>query len=185
MKKILLTLFTVFIMTAYTVNVYGQTASTANASAGARLIVPMTLTEKNSLDFGTSIIQSGMEGSVVLSASDSSRDFNGGVSGSLTGTPASNAVFIISGTPKSTFALTLPTSIIVVEPGAMSMSINDLKVLFTVTSENVDVENNTSISSVLGDEGTASFRLGGKLNIGSGQVSGVYSGSYAVSVDYN
>jgi hypothetical protein len=186
MKNIISTLSTIFMMIAYTVNVNAQTLSTINASAGARIIVPMTLSEQNSLNFGTSIKQAGVAGTVVLYTGDSSRDFNGGVSASAIGDPASNAVFNLTGTYDSTYSITMPTTITVVEPGSTTMTIDELKIRFENASEDILInEGNHSISNVLDANGTDSFRLGGKLNIGSDQVAGVYSGSYMVTVDYN
>ncbi|HEY4616698.1 MAG TPA: DUF4402 domain-containing protein [Flavobacterium sp.] len=170
----------------FTANSKAQTLATVNSSAGASIIVPMRLTEQNSLNFGTSTKQSGVAGSVVLSAANAARDFNGGVSGSLIGEPASNAVFNVSGTYNSSYSITLPTSITVVEPGSTSMTINELKIRFNGAAEDIAInEGNNSISKVLNSSGDDSFRLGGKLNIGSEQAEGLYSGTYYVTVDYN
>lgn len=184
--KNLLTLILVTLTIGFTGNSNAQTLSSVNASAGARILVPMNLTEQNSLNFGSSTKQSGVAGSVVLSTGDASRDFNGGVSGSAIGDPASNAVFNVSGAYDSSYSITLPASITVVEPGSMAMTINELKIRFSGAAADVAInEGNNSISKTLNGNGNDSFRLGGKLNIESDQVAGIYSGTYAVTVDYN
>jgi hypothetical protein len=185
MKNLLkLTMITITVF--FTVKTNAQTASTVNATAGARIIVPMTLTGQNSLNFGTTNKQSGVSGSVVLSTTDASRDFNGGVSSSVIGDPASNAVFNVSGSYNSSYSISLPTSIIVVEPGSMTMTINELKIRFSNATTDIAIyDGNNSISKVLNGKGNDSFKLGGKLNLGPEQAAGLYSGTYAVTVDYN
>jgi hypothetical protein len=184
--KNLLTLIMVALTIGFSGNSNAQTQSTIDASAGARIIVPMTLTEQNALNFGSTNKQSGVAGSVVLSTADASRGFKGGASGSLIGDPASNAVFNITGTHNSSYSITLPTSITIVEPGAAVMTIDELKIRFSSAAEDIPIiEGNNSISKVLNGNGNDSFRLGGTLNIKSDQVAGVYSGTYSVTVDYN
>jgi hypothetical protein len=184
--KNLLKLTMIIITVFFTVKTNAQTASTVNATAGARIIVPMTLTGQNSLNFGTTNKQSGVSGSVVLSTTDASRDFNGGVSSSVIGDPASNAVFNVSGSYNSSYSISLPTSIIVVEPGSMTMNINELKIRFINATTDIAIyDGNNSISKVLNGRGNDSFKLGGKLNLGPEQVAGLYSGTYSITVDYN
>jgi hypothetical protein len=184
--KNLLALIMVTVTIGFTGNSKAQTLSTVNASAGATIIVPMTLTEQNSLNFGTSNKKSGVAGSVVLSTTGASRTFNGGVSGSSIGDPASNAVFNVTGAYDSSYSITLPTSITVVESGSMTMTINELKIRFSGSAEDIAINEGTnSISKMLSGRGNDSFRLGGKLNIESEQMAGFYSGTYSVTVDYN
>jgi hypothetical protein len=184
--KNLLKLTMIIITVFFTVKTNAQTASTVNATAGARIIVPMTLTGQNSLNFGTTNKQSGVSGSVVLSTTDASRDFNGGVSSSVIGDPASNAVFNVSGSYNSSYSISLPSSIIVVEPGSMTMNINELKIRFINATTDIAIyDGNNSISKVLNGRGNDSFKLGGKLNLGPEQVAGLYSGTYSITVDYN
>lgn len=184
--KNLLTLILVTVTIGFTGNSKAQTLSTVTASAGATIIVPMTLTEQNSLNFGSTNKKIGVAGSVVLSTSDASRGFSGGVSGSLIGDPASNAIFNITGAYDSSYAITLPSSIIVREPGSMEMTINELKIRFSGAAQDIAInEGNNSVSKMLNASGNDSFRLGGKLNIGSEQLAGIYSGTYSITVDYN
>lgn len=188
-KIIMKNLFTLIIVTVtigFTGNSKAQTLSTVSASAGATIIVPMTLTEQNSLNFGSTNKKIGIAGSVVLSTTDASRDFNGGVSGSSVGDPASNAVFNVTGAHDSSYAITLPSSIIVREPGSMAMTINELKIRFSGAAQDIAInEGSNSVSKMLNANGNDSFRLGGKLNIGSEQLAGMYSGTYSITVDYN
>ena len=184
--KNLLKLIMIIVSVCFTVETNAQTASTVNATAGARIIVPMTLTGQNSLNFGTTNKQSGVSGSVVLSTTDASLDFNGGVSSSVIGDPASNAIFNVSGTYNSSYSISLPTSITVVEPGSMTMTINELKIRFSNATTDIAIyDGNNSISKVLNGRGNDSFKLGGKLNLGPEQAAGLYSGTYSVTVDYN
>ncbi|UQD57335.1 DUF4402 domain-containing protein [Flavobacterium sp. K5-23] len=184
--KNLFTYLLVFIAVGLSSNVKAQSGASVNASAGASIVVPMKLSEKNSLNFGTSTKQVGLGGSVVLSTGDASRDFNGGVSASSIGESPSNAIFEISGTHNKSYSITLPSSITIAESGSSTMIIDDLKVRFVNTTGDILInEGNNSLSQVLSDNGTSSFRLGGKLNIDSDQEAGMYSGTYVVMVDYN
>jgi hypothetical protein len=184
--KNLLKLIMIIVSVCFTVETNAQTASTVNATAGARIIVPMTLTGQNSLNFGTTNKQSGVSGSVVLSTTDASLDFKGGVSSSVIGDPASNAIFNVSGTYNSSYSISLPTSITVVEPGSMTMTINELKIRFSNATTDIAIyDGNNSISKVLNGRGNDSFKLGGKLNLGPEQAAGLYLGTYSVTVDYN
>jgi hypothetical protein len=68
----------------------------------------------------------------------------------------------------------------------MTMTINELKIRFSGSAEDIAINEGTnSISKMLSGRGNDSFRLGGKLNIESEQMAGFYSGTYSVTVDYN
>jgi hypothetical protein len=186
MKNICSLFSIIFMIMSFDTKLNSQTLSTVNASAGSRIIVPMTVTEVESLDFGSALKQAGVAGSVILYAGDASRDFAGGVSALSIDSQASNAVFNITGMSETTYALTLPSTITVVEPGSMSMTIDELRISFDKSTQDILLnEISNSVSKVLSSEGTDSFRLGGRLNVDSEQVEGMYSGTYTVTVDYN
>jgi hypothetical protein len=180
-----LTFLFVILMTGFSVVLSAQTLSSVNASAGATIIVPMTLTEQSALHFGATTKQLGVGGQVVLSTDNAALNYSGGVSGTAVGTPASNAVFSLSGNSNSSYTLSLPTSITIAE-GDASMVIDDLKIRFDNATEDIAINaGNNSVTKTLAANGTDTFRLGGKLNIGANQLAGHYTGTYNVTVDYN
>jgi hypothetical protein len=181
-----LTFLFVILMTGFSVVVSAQTMSSVTASAGATIIVPLTLTEQNALHFGSTSKPLGVGGAVILSTENASLDYVGGISGSSMGAPASNAVFSLSGASNYGYTITLPTTITIVGPEASSMIIDDLKIRFSNTAEEMAIsQNNNSITKVLSTNGTDTFRLGGRLNVSADQIAGHYTGAYNVTVNYN
>src|SRR4051794_27691425 len=79
--------------------------ATADAGGRAVILVPLTLTKIDDLDFGTMISQSS-SGTVSLSAFDSSRLFAGGVTG-VASAAGHRAYFRGAGTPSQPVIVTI------------------------------------------------------------------------------
>lgn len=182
MKKNRLLLAVVLLISGLSTTVKAQTSATVNGTtAGAKLIVPMTLTERAPLHFGTINLLSSAPGTVILPSDNTSRSFTGGAVASSVAPLATNAAFDVAGTKNVTYALTLPSAITVTETvlGTASMTINDLKARF-VGNPGAD-----ATTSVLSATGTDSFKIGGTLIVAASQIGGIYAGTFNVSVDYN
>ena len=161
----------------------GTAATVAATAAGAKLIVPMTLTETSPLHFGTITLPDGTGGTVILSTANG-RTFTGaGVVASAVAPLQTNAAYNVTGTQNVTYALTLPTAITVTETvgKAATMTINALTVKFGTTAEKTGV----AATSVLSAGGTDNFIVGGTLTVIAAQVAGIYAGTFPVTVDYN
>jgi hypothetical protein len=183
MKKTLMIFAAIVMMAGFSTTVIAQTNAVVT-SAGAQLIVPMTITQTSPLHFGTITLVDATGGTVVLSTA-AGRTFTGGVSTTAVSPTATNAAYNVTGTYNETYALTLPGTITVTETlattGVKTMDISALKVLFNGGTEATAV----GATSLLSSTGTDSFIVGGTLTIKADQIGGIYATTFPVSVDYN
>lgn len=180
----------IVMMAGFSTNVMAQTSATTTTatSAGAVLIVPMTLAQTSPLHFGTiALIGAGVTGGTVTLPSNSINRAFSGVSAAnalVASNPATNAAYNVTGTRDETYALTLPATTTVTAAlvglgsGATTMNIT----LMTARFNGAAVD---GVTSTLSATGTDSFTLGGTLTIAAGQEGGIYTGSFNASVDYN
>ena len=182
MKKSFVIIAAIIMMVGFTSRVMAQTSSTVTGTAaGAKLIVPMMLSEVSPLHFGTINVLVGAGGTCILPSNSTTRSFTGGVAASAVAPLATNAAYTVTGTMNATYALTLPATITVTETvgAAATMTIGALKARF-VGNPGAD-----AVVSTLSGTGTDSFTVGGTLTILAAQVAGIYAGTFDVSVDYN
>ena len=167
-------------MAGFTTTVLAQTSATVTGTtAGAKLIVPMTLSQTSPLHFGTITLVTAAGGSVVLPSNSTTRSFTGGVSASAVAPLATNAAYTVTGTKNVTYALTLPATITVTETlGSSTMTIGTLLARFNGAGAD-------AVTSTLSGTGTDSFTVGGTLTVAASQVGGIYAGAFNVTVDYN
>jgi len=185
MKKVIMLFAVVVMMAGVTTSLMAQgtSATVTSTSAGAKLIVPMTLTETAPLHFGTMVVAAtAVAGTCLLPSNSTTRQFSGGVTATTIAPVATNAAYDVTGTMNVTYALVLPSTITVTETTASSatMTISLLKARFTNGAPVAD-----AITSTLSGTGTDSFTLGGTLTIKTAQLPGIYHGTFDVSVDYN
>jgi len=181
MKKVIMLFAAVVMIAGVTTSLMAQTSATVGAtSAGAKLIVPMTLTQTSPLHFGTINVLSGAGGTVELPSNSTTRIFSAGVAASTVAPVAKNAAYNVTGTKNVTYALTLPATITVTETlgTAATMTIDALTARFNGAVAD-------AITSTLSAAGTDSFTVGGTLTVDPSQVAGIYAGTFPVTVDYN
>jgi hypothetical protein len=181
MRKLKLLLSAIILVAGFTGTVMAQTSATVAAtSAGAKLIVPMTLTETAPLHFGTINVLAGTGGTCLLPSNSTTRVFSAGLAASAVAPVATNAAYNVTGTINATYALTLPGTITVTETvGAVAtMTISSLTARFNGAGAD-------AIVSTMSATGTDSFTLGGTLTVAPAQVAGIYAGTFSVMVDYN
>jgi len=181
MKKSIMLFAAIVLVAGLTTTVMAQTSATVAATAaGAKLIVPMTLTQTAPLHFGTINVLLGAGGTCLLPSNSTTRVFSAGLATSAVAPVATNAAYNVTGTRNVTYALTLPPTITVTEiVGAVAtMSIGTLTARFNGAGAD-------AITSTLSATGTDSFTLGGTLTVAAAQVPGVYAGTFPVSIDYN
>lgn len=169
MKKlsILLSLVAIFSIASFTVN--AQVTATADASAN--IIGPISLMKNTNMSFGNVAVSPTLAGTVVLDEA-SARTKTGGVTlPVITGT-VSAAKFTVSGQSGTTYAITLPASVVLTN-GVNSMTVD----AFTSTP--------TATGSLA--TGTEEIFVGATLNVAAAQVSGLYTNTtdLVVSVNYN
>lgn len=143
-------------------------ATSATATATAEVLNTLTLTADTSLDFGQIAANSGGTVSVNANASVST---TGGLVSTGTRAPAS---FTVTGSKGAVVAVTLPTSAATLtrSGGSETMSLDGFN-----TNPNGAVQLDQT-------SGQGTFAVGGTLHVASNQTPGIYSGTFAVSVEY-
>ncbi|MFM6949839.1 MAG: DUF4402 domain-containing protein [Novosphingobium sp.] len=141
-------------------------ATSATATASAEVLNTLTLSANSALNFGQIAANTG--GTVTVNA-----DSTVSSSGSLvsTGTRAP-AAFTVTGSPNARVLVTLPASATLTRSGG------------TETMAIGGFNSNPGSAFQLGGTGSANFSVGGTLTVASGQASGAYNGTFAVSVEY-
>lgn len=131
---------------------------------------PITISNTEPLAFGK--FAAGTGGSVLVGTTGA-RSATGGVVLLSSGSGAA-ARFTVSGDADLTYAITLPANgtASLSNGSGQSMSLSD----FT---------SNPASAGLLGALGQQPLSVGARLNVGAGQPSGSYSGSFIVYVDYN
>lgn len=141
-------------------------ATSATASASAEVLSTLTLTADSALNFGQIAANTG--GTVTVNA-DSTTAFTGTLVSTGTRAPAG---FTVGGTPNANVVVTLPTSATLTRFGG------------TETMSIAGFNSNPPAGFQLNGTGSATFNVGGTLTVASGQVAGVYNGTFSVSVEY-
>jgi len=150
--------------------VSGQAAG-ADATANAKILAPITITTVTNLDFGAMFSAVGATSSTVSAASAAVR------SGDAT-FPTSSAVtaakFTVNGTAGANYTVSLPVAAVPLTrtSGAETMSVT----AFTKSSTD---------GTEVGSGAAQDIYVGASIAVGAGQVAGVYTGSFTVSVNYD
>lgn len=169
LKKTLLIFAAVLLMAGFTTKVMAQDTKSNNANAS--ILGAITLTTVNPLDFGG--ITPGAGGTVVLSTGSAATPT--GVT-LVAGTTPTAASYTVTGTGLATYAITIPTAsfnITNTTTGSATMAITAMNCSYA------------GLTSAFIAAGTDAFTVGGTLTVGSGQVAGIYTGTFDVTVAYN
>jgi hypothetical protein len=157
--------FTLVAITLFATAAFAQSSDTETANASARIYTPIAMAKLTDLNFG-SIVAASSAGTVVLTP--------GGVrtstSNALLSSAFNAATFNVTGEPSTAYTITLPTSIAITS-GANSMVVNG----FT---------SNPSGSGTLSGAGGQQLNVGATLQVGASQPSGLYTGTFNVTVAY-
>ena len=182
MKTTVLKFFTLSVaIFAFSTISFGQnnTATVTSVPVGARIFAPITLELSNGgLKFGN-IVRSSSAFTVTVSY-EGTRSETGGVTYINTGDEYSAAMFDVTGESGQTYNISLSDTEITLDgPGGGEMTVN----AFSIGGE---AYSGTDIVRTINSEGTIdSFAIGATLNGSANQTSGVYTGSFNVTVDYN
>lgn len=141
-------------------------ATSATANASAEVLSTLTLTANSALNFGQIAANTG--GTVTVNA-DSTASSTGTLVSTGTRAPAG---FTVTGTPNANVVLTLPSAATLTRSGG------------TETMSIAGFNSNPVGAFQLGGTGSANFSVGGTLSVASGQLAGVYNGTFSVSVEY-
>jgi hypothetical protein len=174
MKKLIVLFSIIVLLAGFSVKLLAQ--ATENTAAAANIVTPIAISETASLHFGTMAVLAGTGGTCVLST-QGARSQTGGVNLSGQVPTATNAAFSVSGAVSTTYAITLPATITV------SYLINDMTIgtlLSRTASAGAD-----GLTGTLDGSGADTFTIGGTLTVAAGQVAGLYTGTFDVTVAYN
>jgi Domain of unknown function (DUF4402) len=146
-------------------------SNSAGASGRALLLLPLTLTKIDDLDFGT-VVSSSTSGTVALNSTSSARTFAGGVTGA--GAAGHRAYFGGAGTGGQQVV------VVVVPPTQLTSPNGDTVDVLALTLDN----GGNPIRTI--DPVTRTFYIGvgGILNIAANQPDGVYSATFTVTANY-
>lgn len=149
-----------------------STATSAATTANATIVAPITISVGSTLAFG-SVVKSAAGGTVQLSTAGVRTASGVSFSPTSTGSPTASS-FTVGGEPNYTYAITLPSAAVTLTKAVTLETM-------TVTGFN----SNPGTTGVLSGAGAQTLLVGATLNVGADQVSGLYSGTYTVKVDYN
>ncbi|MCU0455228.1 MAG: DUF4402 domain-containing protein [Bacteroidales bacterium] len=165
MKRIVKILFVAVAMIAYSVSANAQGSATTSGNAAARIIAPITLTAVNTLHFGTMFNNVG--GTVTVPPTGARTSV--GVNLSALAPTYSAGSFTVGGEAGFSYAITLPADgTVTISNGAVTMAINGF---------NHDAGATPAVPQT--------FNVGAVLTVAAGQASGLYTGTYSVTVAYN
>lgn len=146
--------------------------NTASAEGKALLLMPLTITKIDDLDFGT-VVSSNSSGTVALNATSGARTFAGGVSGVPTAS-GHRAYFGGSGTGGQQVVL------VVIPPTQLIDGNGDAIDVLALTIDN----GGNPIRTIDPTARTFFVGVGGILDIAANQPDGVYSATFQVTANY-
>ena len=150
---------------------FAQYTASGTVTSSAVLVRTLSVSSTTALDFGT-FAPGATAGSVVMSAAGV-RTATGGVT-LVSTSQGSSSTISLSGTPSTTYSVTLPTSVtLTAQTGNATMTLNS----FTT--------NLTSLQGTLNSSGIGAFNIGGTLGVSASQPISTYSGSFTVTLSYN
>ncbi len=159
-----------FVLMAIASNSIAQ--STATATSTATIITPISISKTADMNFGNLAVQSGTGGTVVLAPAGTRTSTSGVTLPAAAGTVTA-AAFTVTGSGSSTYAITLPASVVLTHSGGVQS--------MTASSFTSNPSSTGTLSS-----GTQNFSVGATLTVAAGQLAGVYtSGNFNVTVNYN
>ena len=156
-----------------------QSTGSADGTANANVIAPITIKAMNTLEFGNVVSTAG-----TVSVASDTGDRTNSVPALSPGANQQGLVragtFDMTGEGTSTYAITLPAAD--VELAQTGTPANKMTVTaFTVSGTGVDSALKTGVLAA----GVATLNVGATLNVAAAQPAGAYTGTYSVTVAYN
>jgi hypothetical protein len=147
-------------------------AAPTPATGRALILVPLTLTKIDDLDFG-SIVPSAISGTVAINATTGARTVAGGVTG-LPSNPGHRATFAGAGSPNQQVIITY------IPPAELVSTTNpaDRLTVLALTLEGSPVRFIDPVSRAF------NFGIGGVILINGDQPEGVYTATFDVTANY-
>jgi hypothetical protein len=152
---------------------HAQNSSTATASGTATVIQPIAANKTSDLGFGTIVKPTAGTATVAVSAAGS-RTVTGTAPANAAGVSA--AAFNVVGEGGSAYSVSVPASFDITANGGTDT--------LTVTTSN-NAGGGGTLSGSIGSTSTASFGVGGTINLTTGTASGAYTGNVTITASYN
>jgi hypothetical protein len=157
----------VFGTTTAGINTY---AADATGTGVATVVATLSIAPNSNLDFGS--FSRGTGGTVTIVADNGARTSTGVIE--VSSNPGAAGTFNVNGEPSAAYTITLPATATLTETiGGTETMTADTFTSFPANSGTLDAT------------GVQTLRVGATLNVGATQVTGIYSGSYPVTVNYN
>jgi hypothetical protein len=147
--------------------------STVSTTGSTTIVQPVTIAKTHDLAFATIVRPTTGNGTVALTASSDTVNVTG--TGTLATGTASRAKYTITGEGGQVVAVSFPAT--------FDMSDGNSHTL-TVTLASDASGGTTTLSSTLGNTGTASLNIGGSFPVSSTTTSAAYTGTFNVDVAY-
>lgn len=144
-------------------------SATANATATAEVLAPITITKTVDMSFGDLYADNLAIGTVAL-GTDGTRTAGGAVTLGPTGGAA--ATFTLTGTASAAYSITLPGVAVQLDSGANNMLVDTFV-------------HDAGGAPALDGTGNGTFNVGATLNVGINQAAGTYVGNFDVIANYN
>ena len=148
---------------------HGANAATTTTTVEANIVSSINIVAQNGVIFGD-IAASSIAGTVSIDTSGA-RSATGGVTIN-TSTSGSPANFEVSGDPNGLYDITLPLSVVINSAAGDSMTVDNFS-------------SSPDTNGQLDAGGTENLSVAARLNIGSFQPFGAYSGLMETTVEYN
>ncbi len=146
-------------------------AATFNSPAQSTIIQPVTIAKTADLQFGR-VITNTAANRVTISQTTGARTASLGVTTLAPGAPFSRATFTIAGAPGLTTTITLPATVTLTRSGGGAT--------MTVTTFRRTPTGNPVIPAT----GSYTLNIGARLNVAANQAVGNYTGSFAITTNY-
>jgi hypothetical protein len=148
-------------------------AAVATGSSTATVIVPITIVSDSAIAFGKFTKAAG----TITMTPAGGRSATGGVTSLSTVTPGAAGQVTVSGEASATYSIVVANGTLT-GPGA-AMTLENIKVAAS------DATGDLITAGLIGAGGSQVLKTGGDLTVAADQVSGAYTGSYSVTVEYN
>ncbi len=171
LKQIFKTAAAVVALSLFAGSAFAQATATVNTTVNTTIIRPITLTQNTSLAFGTVVKPASGNGNVIIDKTTGARTSDGGVT--IVGTGFSRATYTVAGEGAQAFTITVPATMIMAGAGNITVTLSST------------ASGSTVLSSTSGQPGTLDFGIGGTFPVSNATNSGVYTGTFPVTVAYN
>ncbi len=152
----------------------GLSPSSTMGSTQARVLRALSISATSNLNFGKIVRPRIGTGSVSLNATTGTVSVTGTGAAAISSASTSRATYSITGEGGQSISVAVPGSMTMTGPGG------SIAVAISPT-----LSGNQTLSGSLGGAGSLNLGLGGSFTISSTTATGTYSGSIAVTVQYN